>query len=134
MTQGGAIAYPQIWNVDEFGIDGYDEKNIDDIPYNRTGTLRGLVDQKIRVVGKITREMEEGRPYFVIHGANAMFRVADPSDGVGLFLKLFAEKGYPFEGGIMMTEVEAYGDRMKSKVAGTVEVQYVKYGDKVVSG
>jgi hypothetical protein len=134
MTTSGAILYPKLWKMDEFGVDGFEEKNIDNIPYNRTGTLRELVDQRIRVSGKVTREMEEGKPFFVIHGANAMFRVADMTDGLGLFLKIIAEKGYAFEGGIILTEVEAYGDRMKSKVAGTVEIQYVKYGDKIVTG
>lgn len=134
MTQAGAIAYPRLWSADEFGLDGFEETNIDNIPYNRTGTLRGLEGKKIRVVGKITREMEEGRPFYIIHGANAKFLVTDPSDGLGLFLKLFAEKGYMFDGGMTMTEVEAYGDRMKSKVAGTVEIHYVKYGDQIISG
>lgn len=134
MTQAGAILYPKLWNASEFGLDGFEETNLDNIPFNRTGALRGLVDKKIRVTGKITREMEEGRPFYMIHGANAMFRVTDPSDGLGLFLKLFAEKGYTFEGGMTMTEVEAYGDRMKSKIAGTVEINYIKYGDQIISG
>ena len=134
MTQSGAILYPKIWKMDEFGVDGFEETNLDNIPYNRTGALRQLVDKKIRVTGKITREMEEGNAFYVIHGANAMFRVADITDGIGLFLKICAEKGYVFEGGITLTEVEAYGDRMKSKVAGTIAVQYIKYGDKIITG
>ncbi len=134
MTKSGTILYPKLWKMDEFGVDGFEETNIDNIPYNRTGTLRQLVDKKIRVSGKITRETEEGRPFFIIHGANAMFKVADMTDGLGLFLKILAEKGYTFEGGIIMTDVEAYGDRMKSKVAGTVEIQYIKYGDQIITG
>jgi len=134
MTQAGAIVYPTIWDPAEYGIDSYEEKDINAIPYNRTGTLRGLVDTKMMVQGVITREKEEGRTYYLLHGENAKFRVNDPTDGIGLFLKMLVENNYLFEGGIVMTAVEDYGDRMKSKIAGTVEIQYVKYGDRIITG
>ncbi|UCG52110.1 MAG: hypothetical protein JSW58_00730 [Candidatus Latescibacterota bacterium] len=134
MTQAGTIVYPKIWDMAEYGTEGYEEKDIDGIPYNRTGALRALVDQKLRVTAKITVEKEEGRDYYMLHGENAKFRVADTADGTGLFLKVLTENNYPFEGGIIMTGVEDYGARMKSKIAGTVEIQYLKYGNRIVTG
>ncbi|UCH85032.1 MAG: hypothetical protein JSW50_04905 [Candidatus Latescibacterota bacterium] len=134
MTQAGAIVYPTFWDPTDYGVDGFEEKDIDAIPYNRTGTLRGLVDTKMRVQGKLTVEKEEGRSYYMLHGDNAKFRVADTGDGIGLFLKLFVKNNYLFEGGVIMTSVEDYGERMKSKIAGTVEIQYLKYGDRVITG
>jgi hypothetical protein len=134
MTQTGAVVYPTIWDPADYGVDSYEEKDINAIPYNRTGTLRGLVDTKMMVQGVITLEKEEGRSYYMLHGENATFRVADPSDGIGLFLKMLIENNYLFEGGIMMTAVEDYGERMKSKIAGTVEIQYLKFGDRIITG
>lgn len=130
----GTVVYPTLWDEADYGMDSYEETDIDGIPYNRTGTLRGLVDKKVRVTARITAEKEEGNTYYVLHGKNAMFRVADTPDGTGLILKILAENGFPFEGGFVMTEVEDYGSRMKSKVAGTVEIQYVKYGSRIVTG
>ncbi|MEJ2722125.1 MAG: hypothetical protein P8181_13450, partial [bacterium] len=83
---------------------------------------------------KVTMEKEEGRSFYLIHVDNAKFRVAETSDGLGLFLKILAEKHYYFEGGVTMTAVEDYGERMKSKVAGTLEIQYLKFGDRIITG
>ena len=83
---------------------------------------------------KITAENEEGRTHYVLHGAKAKFRVADTSDGTGLILKMLVENGYIFEGGVILTSVEDYGPRIRTKTAGTVEIQYVMYGDQLVSG
>jgi hypothetical protein len=130
----GTVVYPTIWEEADYGTDSFEEKDIDAIPYNRTGTLRGLVDQKVRVSAKVTAEKEEGQTYYVLHGANAKFIVADTPDGTGLILKILAENDFPFEGGFILTEVEDYGERMKSKVAGTVEIQYVKYGSRIITG
>ncbi len=134
MTQAGTIVYPRIWGLGEYGTEGFEETDINAIPYNRTGTLRQLVDKKMKIKGKITLEKEEGRTFYLLRGDNATFRIAETSDGVGLFLKILTEKHYLFEGGVTMTAVEDYGERMKSKIAGTVEIQYLKYGDRIITG
>jgi hypothetical protein len=134
MTQTGGVVYPTIWKPADYGVESYEEKDINAIPYNRTGALRGMVDTKMMVQGIITLEKEEGRTYYMLHGENAKFRVADPSDGIGLFLKMLIANNYLFEGGILMTAVEDYGERMKSKIAGTVEIQYLKFGDRIITG
>lgn len=129
----GSVMYPRIVNASEFSAEGYEPKNLDAVPYNRTDVLRGLENTKMALSGAaITREEGDGQPYFMIHGQNVKFRVADTGDGVGLILKLLVEKGYPFDGGVLMIEVEDYGSRMKSKIGGTVEVMYVKYGSRVI--
>jgi hypothetical protein len=134
MTQTGEVVYPTIWNPADYGVESYEEKDINAIPYNRTETLRGLVDTKMTVKGIITLEKEEGRTFYMLHGENAKFRVVDPSDGIGLFLKMLTANNYLFEGGIMMTEVENFGDRKKTQIAGTVEIQYLKFGDRIITG
>jgi hypothetical protein len=135
MTTSGAIVYPKVSNVAEFDSDAYERKDLDDIQYDRTDELRALENKKFGLTAPITRETEDGRVYYyVLHGKNANFRVADTPDGIGLMLKLFVEKGYRFEGGVLMTVTEEYASRMRSKIAGTVEVMYVKYGSRVVSG
>lgn len=134
MTQTGAIVYPTLYDIGDYGTEAFEERDINAIPYNRTGTLRQLVDTKMKVKAKITVEKAEGRSFYVIHGDNAKFKVAETSDGVGLFLKLLTDKNYYFEGGVTMTAVEDYGERMKSKVAGTLEIQYLKFGDRIITG
>lgn len=134
-AQRGAIAYPTITTEEEYGTDTYEERDINKIPYNNTGTLKAIQEKKIKVAdAKIVVEQAEGKKHYFLEGAKARFRVDPMSDGMGLIFKLLAEKGYHFKGGLMLTEIEDYSDRMKSKVAGTVEVQYVMYGDKLITG
>ena len=131
----GSVVYPRIVDAAEFSAADYEPENLDNVPYNRTDVLRGLENKKMAFTGvTITRETDEEQPYYLLHGKNVKFRVADTTDGTGLFLKLLVQKGYPFEGGVLMTETEEYGPRMKTKIGGTVEVMYVKYGSRVVSG
>lgn len=134
VAQTGAIAYPRITTEEEFGTDSFEEPDVDNIPYNNAGVLRGFVGKKFKVGVQITAEKEEGKVYYVLHGAKAKFRVADTTDGVGLVLKMLVENGYPFEGGVILTAVEDYGPRIRTKTAGIVEVQYVMYGDRLISG
>jgi hypothetical protein len=129
----GSVVYPRVVDAAQFSADEYISKSLDGIPYNRTDVLRELENTRMALSGAtITRETSEGQPYYVLHGKNVKFRVADTGDGVGLILKLLVQKGYPFEGGVLMTEVEDYGARMKTKVGGTVEVMYVRYGSRVI--
>jgi hypothetical protein len=131
----GAVAYPRVMDAAQFSAAEYEPKSLDGIPYNRTDVLRGLENKKLALSGvTVTREAGEGQPYYMLHGKDVKFRVADTTDGLGLFLKLLIQKGYPFEGGVLMTETEDYGSRMKTKIGGTVEVMYLKYGSRVVSG
>ncbi len=133
-AQAGGIAYPVITSAEEYGIEGFEEKDIDQIPYNRTGTIRALKDKKIRVRGPIVVEKLEGKTVYFIDGKGSKFRIGDTSEGIGLFLNMLATQNYIFEGGIIMTEPEPYSDRMKNRIAGTVDIQYVMYGDRLITG
>ena len=130
----GTVVLPRVADAATFAVDAYERINVDEILYNRTDVLRGLEKRKLRLVASISEEQGNAGRYFLLHGANASLRVAVATEGIGLILRLLAEKGYPFEGGVMMTETEEQGSRMNSKIAGTVEVEYVKYGRRVVSG
>jgi hypothetical protein len=113
---------------------GYEPLSIGDVPYERTDVLRSLENKKFRIKAPIARETENGEARYFLLGGGAKLRVADPSDGMGLFLDLLVEKGYEFEGGILMRGTEEQSSRLRSKIAGTVEVEYVTYGSRIVSG
>jgi hypothetical protein len=131
---GGTIAWPLMTSADKYGTDAYETKDINTIPYNNTGVLKGIKDKKLSISAPITMEQEEGNTYFVIHGDKADFRVGDPDEGIGLILKLLAQKNYLFEGGVVMSEEEPYSDRMKNHIGGTFEVKYVKYANRIITG
>jgi len=130
----GPVILPRVADAATFAVDAYERINVDEILYNRTDILRGLEKRKLKFVASVTEEQGSGGRYFLLHGTNAKFRVAAAPDGIGLILRLLSEKGYPFEGGVVMTGTEEQGSRMNSKIAGTVEVEYVKYGRRIVSG
>jgi hypothetical protein len=134
-AQAGSIAYPRITSAEEYGIDEYEDTDTVQIPYNNAGVLRPLVGKKLKVDGiPITIETAEGKPFFVLHGERGKFRVADPLDGTTLILKILAENNWTFNGGVILTEVEGYNSRIKSQTAGTVEVKWVMYGDRLITG
>lgn len=134
LPQTGAIGYPRLMNAADFTTDNYTVHDVHTIPYNRTGTLNQLKDKKLEVSARVTLEEEEGIEFFMLHGDNAKFRVASPGIGTGLILKVLAEKNYLFEGGIILTEVEPFGQRRNNKIAGTVEIQFVRYADRIITG
>jgi hypothetical protein len=133
-AQAGGIAYPVITSPEDYGVEGYEEKDIDQIPYNRTGTIRALKDKKIRVRGPIIAEKSEGTTIFFIDGKGSKLRIGETSEAIGLFLNMFAKQNYIFEGGVIMTEPEPYSERMKNRIAGTVDIQYMMYGDRLITG
>jgi len=134
LASTGTLPYPRIQSAAGFRMGAYEPLSIDDVQYDRTDMLQALENKKFRITAQITRETEDGRAHYILLGGNAKFRVSDPPDGTGLFLKLLVEKGYPFEGGVLMRATEEHSSRMRSKIAGTVEVEYVKYGLRIVSG
>ena len=133
-TLARGIAYPTITSAEEYGTDAFEELDIDKIPYNNTGILRPLVGKKIKVSGKLITEKTEGKTVYYLEGKNAKFRFGDTSDGISLIVKVLEQNSYVFEGGIMMTEVEAFADRRKNRVAGTFDIQYVMYGERLITG
>ncbi|MFQ5512559.1 MAG: hypothetical protein ACE5EO_11995 [Candidatus Krumholzibacteriia bacterium] len=135
-NQRGAIAYPLITSEAEYGTDLFEDQAMDAIQFNRTGTLNGLKDKKIKIEDvTIGMEKSEGKNHFFLEGKNARLRIDEQmSDGVGLIFKLLVENGNTFRGGITLIEVEGYADRIKSRIAGTVEIDYVMYGDQLITG
>jgi len=133
-TQAGGIAYPRITTTEAYGVDGFEEQDINKIPYNRTGAIRALKDKKLRVSGKIVSEKSEGQTVYFLEGEGSKLRIGDMPDGIGLMVKALANSNFMFEGGVILLEPEPYSERMKNHVAGTVEVQYVMYGDRLITG
>lgn len=130
---GQSVALPRLMTEEDYGVSSFEEQDIDAIPYNNTGRLNSLKGKKLKVSGEVTIETEEGVEYFMLHGDGASFRIAETDDGLELMLKLCAEKGYPFNGGVVFTDVESYSSRIKTKIAGTVDVQYFLYGSRLVT-
>jgi hypothetical protein len=134
-NQRGAIAYPLITTEAEYGTDAYEDQSIDVYRYNRTEALNNLKEKKVRLEdATIIVETVEGKQNYYLEGANGRLQVDQMSDGVGLFFKVLAEKGLPFRGGVTLIELEDYSKRIKSKMIGMVEINYVMYGDKLIAG
>jgi hypothetical protein len=133
-AQAGGIALPGLTDPDLYGVDGFEETDVNAIAWNNTTALNRLRDKKIKVSAQVVSEMVEGKPEFWLIGEKSKLRIGEVSDATALFLKVLAEHNYMFEGGIRLLEVEPFGDRRNSHVAGTVSVEYVMYGDRLVTG
>jgi len=79
--------------------------------FNRTDVLRGLKNNRMVFTAPITREVEEGRSSFLLHGNDVEVRIAVAPEGITLLLQLMAQRRYSFEGGVLMVGIEEYGSR-----------------------
>jgi hypothetical protein len=133
-AQAGGIELPSLVDPDMYGVGGFEETDVNAIAWNNTTALNRLRDKKIKVSAKVVQEMVEGKPQFWLAGEKSKLRVGDVNDATALFLKVLAENNYLFEGGVHLIEVEPFGDRRESHVAGTVAVDYIMYGNRLVAG
>lgn len=134
MTQTGSIDYPNVTTEDKFNRSAFDEYNIGRIPYNKTATIRTLINNKYFVKTKITRVEENGGEVYMLVAGENKFRVIEPDDGTSAILQMLVAGGYEFEGGVTLTAMEDFGSRRVSKIIGDVQIDFVKYGRMVVSG
>lgn len=130
----GTVFLPRVVDATAFSMSPYERIDVDEVYSNRTDALRSLENRKVRFSCPITEEQGSSGRHFVLQGRNAKFRVAAVSDGMGVVLRLLADKGYAFEGGVVMTATEDPATRAGSGVAGTVEIEWVKYGRRIVTG
>jgi hypothetical protein len=133
-AQAGGIELPNMTTAELYGIDNFEERDINTIAWNNTSALNRLKDEKIKVSARVVEETIEGNPQFWLIGERAKLRVGSVNDATALFLKVLARNNYTFEGGIRLTEVENFGDRRQNHVAGTVAVDYLMYGDRLITG
>jgi hypothetical protein len=130
----GTLFLPEIVDAAAFSVTPYERIDFGAVRADRTEGLRALENRKIRFVCSIAEVREGGASFFVLSGQNVKLRVAAVSDGMGAVLRLLASRGYLFEGGGALTAVEDPASRAGAGIAGTVEVEWVKYGRRVVSG
>ena len=133
ISKAGSIAYPRITPAADFKTKDHDDYNLDRLKWNRTQDLRKAVDKQFWVTGDVALVEEDGDEVWMLSGdRGATVRIIDPTDGVIIVLRMLLENDVPFEGGITFTEVEPWPDRQNNHVCGNVEIDYVKYLDKVV--
>ncbi len=130
----GGVVLPRITTTEDFDASSFAKQDIDAILYNNTELLQRLAGKKIHVRGKLVAEKAEEKTLYYLEGKGARFRLSDTTDGVGLILKLLAEKNYVLEGGVTMTDIERFADRRVTRTAGTFEVNYVMYGSRLITG
>ncbi len=134
ISQAGAINYPRVFKEDEFGHEDYAETDLDRFPYNRTTFLRNQVDKKFYVTCRVEKMEEEGEEIFVLSGDNSKLKVVDPPDGIAVMLKVLLDGNYPFEGGIIFSDVEeSLPYRKSTGIVGSSEINFIKYGNTIVS-
>jgi len=134
ISQAGAISYPKIVKADEFTPKGYEETNIDRFPYNKTAFLKDQVDKKFTVTCRLMQEEEEGETFYVLAGDESKIKIATPPDGIALMLKVLMKSNYMFEGGFTFSEYEEnFPYRKSTGIVGTADIDFIKYGNTVVS-
>jgi len=132
-SRAGSIDYPRVAAAAEFKSRDHDEYNLDRLKWNRTQDLRKAVDKQYWVTGVVSLVEEDGDEVWMLSGdRGATVRIVDPTNGVMIALKLLLANSMPFEGGITFTEVEPWPDRQNNQICGNVEIDYVKYLDKML--
>jgi hypothetical protein len=133
ISRAGAIAYPSVVPADGFKSKEHDQYDLDRLRWNSSADLNRAVDKQFWVTGDLALVEEDGDEVWMLSGnRGSTVRIVDPTDGIVVVLRLLLENQQPFEGGITFTEVEPWPTRRNNHVCGDVEVNYVKYMDKVV--
>jgi hypothetical protein len=134
ISQAGAISYPKISKAEEYTPTGYAEFSVDRFPFNKTAFLKDQVDKKFAVTCQVMEEEEEGETFFVLAGKESKLKITEPTDGISLMLKMLHKNNYSFEGGFTFTEYEEnFPYRKSTGIVGTVEIEYIKYGNTIIS-
>lgn len=132
-SRAGSIDYPRVASAADFKSKDHDEYDLDRLKWNRTQDLRKAVDKQFWVEGTLSLVEEDGEEVWMLTGnRGATVRIVDPTDGITVALRMLLSTNAPFEGGITFIEVEPWPDRQNNQVCGNVEVNYVKYLNKVL--
>ncbi len=134
ISQAGAIIYPRIMTEDKLDRSGFEDYNLGKIPYNRTSTIKKLIDKKFYVNAELLRENENGKEVFMLKSKDSKFRIVESGDGTAVILKMLIAGNQSFEGGITLMEMESWPSRKSTHIISNVEVNFVKYGRSFISG
>jgi len=133
MSQAGSILYPRIRPAGDFVSKDHSEASIDRFRWNDTQGLRRALDGKYAVTARLAKVEEDGEMVWMLQGERATFRVSDPPNGMEIVLRLIQAEGVDFEGGITFVEEEGWAVRRNNHISGTVNIDYVKFLDRVFS-
>ncbi len=133
ISQAGSILYPRIVPASEFRSKDHEPMRMINFRWNRSDALKKMVEGKYEVKARLARVEEDGEEVWMLVGERGSLRVDRPNDAIEMVLRMLAESGQDFEGGITFGEIEDYADRKNSHVCGTVTIDYVKYLDRVFS-
>lgn len=140
IPQGRNIPLPKMWNPTNFDASDHSEANMTRFKYNDTVGLDREVEKKYTISAKLVRAQEGKESVWMLEGAEPsargvvpVLRIASPSPAMEIVLNLIAKSGQPFDGGVTFTEAEPWVRRQKNHVCGTVEVDYIRFLDRVFS-
>jgi hypothetical protein len=134
------VKFPVLMRSTEFPTDDFAEVDLDDLSPN-TLKLKPIYDSKFFVpAGTVAYEEvlmpnNETKMAFTLNLKNVRFIIDDPGDDLALILKALINENLYFDGGVSFggrpTSTRSYRD--KTKIAGEVKLEFVKYGGHVIT-
>jgi hypothetical protein len=118
----------------------YEEIDLEDLNYS-TRTTSDIIDLQFKVPeARVTYEETtyDGDPEmaYILRLPNVGFIVDSPSEDAVLILQALMNEGYYFNGGVRFGDRPSNSTRnyrRANEIAGKVTVEYINYGDKVIS-
>jgi len=133
VSQAGSILYPRIRPAEGFTDKDHDVTTLDRFRWNDTQGLRRALDGKYEVQGRLAKVEEDGEMVWMLQGDRATFRVSEPNNAMEIVLRLIQSQGVDFDGGITFVEEEDWPVRRNNHISGTVNIDYVRFLDRVFS-
>ncbi len=141
IPQGRTIPLPRMSNPANFDPGDHTDVKMTHFRYNDTVGLDKEVDKKYAVTAKLVRAQEGKETVWMLEGSEPAargvmptLRISSPSPAMEIVLNLMVKSGQPFDGGVTFTEAEPWVKRQKNHVCGTVDIDYVKFLDRVFRG
>ncbi|HEX5132795.1 MAG TPA: hypothetical protein VFX92_09940 [Candidatus Krumholzibacteria bacterium] len=141
VPQGRSIPLPSMRPAAGYEDADHTAAQMTRFKYNDTVGLEREPEKKYQLSARLVR-VEEGKDkVWMLEGTEPsargvvpVLRISSPTPAVEIVLNLLARSGGDFTGGVTFTEAEPWAKRQKNHVCGTVEIDYVKFMDRIFKG
>jgi hypothetical protein len=141
IPQGRTIPLPRMASPAAFDASDHAQTAMTRFKYNDTIGLDKEAEKKYDLKARLVKVQEGKETVWMLEGSEPSargvvptLRISPPSPALEIVLNLVAKSGQPFDGGVTFTEAEPWVKRQKNHVCGTVDINYVRFLDRVFLG
>jgi hypothetical protein len=147
IPQEKPIAFPRISDAESYEPPAdYTPTDMTQLRYDNTAGLQELLGKKLAIRGRLVHVDQDTTKVWMLEGEKpcpspylptpqrvvpAKLRVKQPRPVLEIVLRMLEKTDQDFVGGVTFVGVEPIASRGEDHICGTVEIGYIRFGDKV---